>query len=61
MIAEFVDGFVSAVIGYVVGILVPAFLTVYAALNTPWYFTLLLLELIAIFFMSNDNLPTLCR
>lgn len=48
IVAEAVDGFGSAVVGYVIGILVPAFLTVFAALNSPWYFTLLFIVYVAI-------------
>lgn len=36
-IAAAVDGLVSAVIGYAVAAMVPAFLTVFYSLNSPWY------------------------
>lgn len=47
-IVAFVDGVVSAVLGYVVAAIVPSFLTVFYALNSPWYVPVLYVAFIVI-------------
>jgi len=47
-IALFVDGLVSAIIGYVVATLVHAFVGTFEALNTPWYFIVLYVAVVVI-------------
>src|ERR1700733_1320944 len=48
LIALFLDGLVSAIIGYVVAVLVEAFVATFVALNTPWYFIVLYIVIVLI-------------
>ena len=47
-VASAFDGLVSAIVGYVVAVMVPAFLTVFYALNSPWYIPVLYLVFVVI-------------
>jgi hypothetical protein len=47
-IALFVDGLVSAVLGYVIATLVHAFVGTLETLGTPWYFVLLYIVVVGV-------------
>jgi len=47
-IALFVDGLVSAVVGYAVAAVAQAFVATFETLNTPWYFIALYVLVIVI-------------
>jgi hypothetical protein len=47
-IALFIDGLVSVILGYVVAVLVQAFVASFVALNTSWYFIVLYVVVVVI-------------